>query len=194
MAHFLDPRYMGAIIVAIDEARYEDVKIAAAQAILEMPRKDALGCPTGSASSPSPTDLLNDSADEDASTSALKKLYTRNLTKPIEKNHSFIEAKCEVALYCEEGVDPEDSDTLKYWTNNRKKFPLLSRLARKFLCIPASSATLERVFSTAGNAVSERRTSLSIDNIEMLVYMKENMKELKTIPDFIRPGYEDNDE
>ena len=159
-----------------------------------MHRKDALGSPTISASPSPPTDLLNDSADEDASTSALKKFYGRNPNKPIGKNRSFTEAKCEVVLYCEEGVVPEDSDILEYWKTIRKKFPLLSRLARKFLCIPASSATLERVFLTAGNVVSERKTSLSIDNIEMLVYMKENMKELKTIPDFIRPGYEDNDE
>ena len=142
-----------------------------------------MGSPASIASSSSPTDLLNDSADEDASTSALKKLYDRNPTKPIEKNRSLTGAKCEVALYCEEGVVPEDSDTLEYWKTNRKKFPLLCRLSRKFLCIPASSATSERVFSTAGN-VPERKTSLSIDNIEML----------KTIPDFIRPGYEDNDE
>ena len=186
MSHFLDPRYKGAIILAIDEARYEDVKIAVAQAILKMPRKDALGSPTSSASSSPPTDLLNDSADEDASMSALKKLYGCNPTKPIEKNRSFTEAKCEVAFYCEEEVVPEDSDILEYWKTNRKKFPLLSRLARKFLCI-TSSATSERVFSTAGNVVSERKTNLSIDNIEMLVYMN-------TIPDFIRPGYEDNDE
>ena len=124
----------------------------------------------------------------------LKKLYSRNPTKPIEKNCSFTEAKCEVAFYYEEGVVPEDSDNLEYWKINRKKFPLLSRLARKFLCIPVSSATSERVFSTAGNVVSERRTNLSIDNIEILAYMKENMRELKTIPDFIRPGYEDNGE
>ena len=61
MSYFLDPRYKGAIIFTMDEARYEDVKIAAAQVILEMPRKDALGSPTSSASSSSPTDLLNDS-------------------------------------------------------------------------------------------------------------------------------------
>ena len=112
MSHFLDRRYKGAIIFAMDEARYEDVKIAAAQAIFEMPRKDALGIPISSASSSPPTDLLNDPADEDASTSTLKKLYGRNPTKPIEKNCSFTEAKCEVALYCEEGVVPEDSDIL----------------------------------------------------------------------------------
>ena len=86
MSHFLDPRYKGAIIFAMDEARYEGVKITAAQAILEIPRKDALGSPTSSASSSRPMDLINGSADEDSSTSALKKLYGRNLIKPIENN------------------------------------------------------------------------------------------------------------
>ena len=77
---------------------------------------------------------------------------------------------------------PEDSDIFEYWKTNGKKFPLLSRLARKFLCIPASS---EQVISTAESVVSKRRTNLNIDNIEILVCMKETMKELKTIPKFI---------
>ena len=51
MSHFLNSRYKDAIIFAMDEARYEDVKKAATQAILEMCRKDALGSPTSSTSS-----------------------------------------------------------------------------------------------------------------------------------------------
>ena len=39
ISHFLDPRYKGAIIFGMDEARYEDVKIAATQAILEISRR-----------------------------------------------------------------------------------------------------------------------------------------------------------
>ena len=56
MSHFLDSRYKDAIIFAMDKARYEDVKVAATQAILEMRRKEAFGSPTGSASSSPPTD------------------------------------------------------------------------------------------------------------------------------------------
>ena len=111
-------RDKGAIIFAMDEASYEDVKKAAAQAILEMPRKDALGSPTSGTGSSPPKNLLNYSADKDASMSALKKLHGRNPTKPIEKNRSFTEAKCEVVLYCEEGVVPEDSDILEYLKTN----------------------------------------------------------------------------
>ena len=131
MSHFLDLRYKSAIIFAMGEARYEDVKIATTQAILKLCRKDALGSPTSSASSSPLTDPLNYSADENATISALKKLYGCNPTKWIQKNHSFIEAKCDVTLYCEEGLVPEDSDILEYWKTHHKKFPLLSRLAKK---------------------------------------------------------------
>ena len=127
-----------------------------------MRRKDALGTLSNITSTSPTMDFLNNSADEDASRSALKKLYGHNSTKRILKNRSLKEAKCDVALYCEEEVVPEDSDILEYWKTNCKKFPLLSRLATKFFCIPASSATSERVFSTTGNVVSERRTSCSI--------------------------------
>ena len=171
----------------MDEAKYQDEKIAATQATLAMRRNDHLGGPTSSTSSSPTMSPLNDSADEDASTSALKKLYGCNPTNTISKSRSLTEAKCDVALYCEEEAVHEDSYILEYWKTNRKKLPLLSRLASKFLCIPVSSATSERVFSTDGNVVSGRRTNLNIDNIEVFVYMKENMKELKTIPDFIWP-------
>ena len=95
ISHFLDPRYKGANIFAMDEARYEDVKKAATQAILEMRRKDALGSLTSSTSSSSTTGPLNDSADDDALRSTLKKLYGHNPTKPILKYSSLTGAKCD---------------------------------------------------------------------------------------------------
>ena len=78
MSHFLGPRYKGAINFAIDEARYEDVKKAASQAILIMRRKDALGSPTSSTCLSPTTDPLYDSADEDASRSALKTVWRKS--------------------------------------------------------------------------------------------------------------------
>ena len=66
----------------------------------------------------------------------------------------------------------------------------MSRLARKNLCIPAASLTSERVFSTAENIYCSRRTNLSISKVEMLVYMKENTKQLSKIQDIEWPGNE----
>ena len=50
-------------------------------------------------------------------------------------------------------VDEED-DPLKFWTDNERSYPALCLLAYDLLCIPASSAPVERVFSTDGTVTS----------------------------------------
>ena len=50
-------------------------------------------------------------------------------------------------------------DPIPYW-NSEVNFPILKSLARKVLPAPASSVRSERVFSTSGNVLSEKRNSL----------------------------------
>jgi len=52
-------------------------------------------------------------------------------------------------------------DALKWWSAHASTFPLLSVLARKLLGIPASSAPVERLFSTAGNVITKKRQRLA---------------------------------
>jgi hypothetical protein len=59
-------------------------------------------------------------------------------------------------------------------------FPLLAQCARKYLCILASSAPSERLFSTSGSLVTAKRNCLSPKNVEMMVYLMENLKKIKT--------------
>lgn len=47
-----------------------------------------------------------------------------------------------------------DSCPLVWWRNNKKFFPGLAAVARDVLCIPATSAPVERFFSTAGLTIS----------------------------------------
>ncbi|KAK0147408.1 Zinc finger BED domain-containing protein 1 [Merluccius polli] len=47
-----------------------------------------------------------------------------------------------------------EQDPLAWWRVHNVNFPWLSKLARKYLCIPATSAPSERLFSASGNIVT----------------------------------------
>ena len=48
-------------------------------------------------------------------------------------------------------------------------------MAKKILCIPATSVPSERVFSVAGNIINEKHSRLKPDNVNKLIFLYENM-------------------
>jgi hAT family C-terminal dimerisation region len=58
-------------------------------------------------------------------------------------------------------------DPMEWWARHCKQLPLLSELAHKLLCIPATSASLKRVFFTAG--LTAKRNRLFEDQAGRLV-------------------------
>ncbi len=51
-------------------------------------------------------------------------------------------------------------DVLAWWKVQEPVFPLLAEIARKYLCVPPSSAPSERLFSASGNICTRLRSSL----------------------------------
>ncbi|XP_062566541.1 E3 SUMO-protein ligase ZBED1-like [Saccostrea cucullata] len=68
------------------------------------------------------------------------------------------------------------SNPLVWWKENAKNFPVLSVIAKQYLCIPATSVPSERVFSTAGDIVTAQRASLKPKHVDMLIFLKKNLK------------------
>ena len=68
-----------------------------------------------------------------------------------------------------------EEDPLHWWKNNEPRYPLLANVARKYLCICATSTASERVFSTAGQVVSSRRSLLKPAKVDMLVFLAKNL-------------------
>ncbi|XP_068244012.1 zinc finger BED domain-containing protein 4-like [Palaemon carinicauda] len=81
----------------------------------------------------------------------------------------------ELRRYLEEPIIPRDEDPLKWWKMHSVLFPKLHALAKKFLCIPATSVPSERLFSKAGELISHRRSALSDKNINMILFFNKNM-------------------
>ncbi|GES76468.1 zinc finger BED domain-containing protein 1-like [Rhizophagus clarus] len=59
-----------------------------------------------------------------------------------------------------------------WWSKNENRFPLLSKMVRKYLAIPATSTPSEKLFSNAGNLMTVQRTSLSPSIFEHLLFLK----------------------
>uniref|UniRef100_A0A1A7ZCN3 HAT C-terminal dimerisation domain-containing protein n=1 Tax=Nothobranchius furzeri TaxID=105023 RepID=A0A1A7ZCN3_NOTFU len=76
----------------------------------------------------------------------------------------------EILQYFQEHTSPKSTNPLQWWKSNEARFPSLASLAKSYLCVPATSTPSERLFSSAGNIVSKKRTSLSPEHIDMLTF------------------------
>ena len=65
-------------------------------------------------------------------------------------------------------------DPIVYWTGQQHNYPLLSSIALDILAIPATSAPVEQVFSTAGESTAGKRNRLSDKNLEREVLLRRN--------------------
>lgn len=68
-----------------------------------------------------------------------------------------------------------EQDSLAWWKENQSRFPLLAKVAKKYLCVCATSCASERVFSTMGNIVSPTRSHLKPEMVNMLSFLAKNM-------------------
>ena len=71
-----------------------------------------------------------------------------------------------------------DRNPLQWWATHSYVYPNLSIMARKYLCITATSVPSEQLFSTAGNVVSAKRNALLPENVEKLVFLHDNLPSL----------------
>jgi hypothetical protein len=65
------------------------------------------------------------------------------------------------------------NDPLLWWKEHARELPTLSELARRVLCIPATSAPSERVFSVAGLTIAKDRARLLPEVAADMVYLHE---------------------
>jgi hypothetical protein len=80
----------------------------------------------------------------------------------------------EYARYCLLSQHHDFEDVRRWWMEERQKrdFLNLSRIGLDIFSIPAMAADPERLFSSAGLTVTDRRNHLSIESIEALECIK----------------------
>ena len=68
-----------------------------------------------------------------------------------------------------------DDDALEWWSRNEKRFPVIAKLAQYYLSVPATSVPSERIFSTAGLILNEKRSCLHPETADMLIFLNKNL-------------------
>ena len=70
---------------------------------------------------------------------------------------------------------PLEADYLEYWRSVNYTFKPLADQACHYLCPPPSSVSSERLFSCAGNVMTDKRNSLKAEKLDMLCFCKANL-------------------
>jgi len=116
---------------------------------------------------------LPDSTSKTEQKSAFEEIFgKREKTEQISINDEF-------KAYLSISFD-SNSDPIIWWKISENRFPRLSRLAQKYLSIPSTSVSSERLFSTAGNLITKKRTGLKPDLVNNLVFLNINSKSFDT--------------
>ena len=79
----------------------------------------------------------------------------------------------EIERYQKEDPISANDSALKWWKIKKSLYPVMSKLATKYLCVQAMSTAAERAFSTLGNMVTKKRTQLSDEHVQKLSYLKD---------------------
>lgn len=85
----------------------------------------------------------------------------------------------EYERYCSKMVEwPENDDPITWWLQEKQRleYPTLHKMAINILSIPAMSADVERLFSSAGLTLSNRRNRMGTDMLEALESLKSWLK------------------
>ena len=65
----------------------------------------------------------------------------------------------------------DNHSPLEWWKLNSLQYKVLSCLATKYLCIPATSVPSERVFSCTGNIVNAKRSSIHAKQCQHVMFL-----------------------
>ncbi|NXG05820.1 ZBED4 protein, partial [Sakesphorus luctuosus] len=80
-----------------------------------------------------------------------------------------------VLSYLEEEVLEHNCDPLTYWNFKKSSWPVLSKLAVRFLGCPPSIVPSERLFNTSSESNNFSQSRLMIEHFEKLIFLKVNL-------------------
>ena len=109
--------------------------------------------------------------------SAMEALFGETFAGKDVTGKPFLDAmEEEVAYYRAANGIPVVGDPLNWWKTNEGKYPHVAMMAKCYLAVPGTSVPSDRVFSTEGDIVTAKRSTLSPGNADILIFLKKSLK------------------
>ena len=130
------------------------------------------------------TVTTTDSSQQDEEEPVVKKQCNRDFwatwesmtdLQPTASISHSVQVETEVSNFLAEPCVPRVIDLVVWWHGNANRFSLMTAAAKQYLAAPPTSVPSERLFSSAGDIFSEKRSCLLAENVERLVFLKANM-------------------
>ena len=111
---------------------------------------------------------INDEKETDTAIVEEKRKPSGIMEQILQKKRKYnnSQSRNEVNEYLVIPVESQNVNPCKWWKHHKTQYPILSRIARDYICIPASSVSSEQAFSKSGELISKRRNRLGDRAIE----------------------------
>ena len=113
--------------------------------------------------------ILSDNA------SSFWNMFDRKVSEAGAMKNTASEAENESRRYFKEANIPRKADPLQWWKLNEVQFPHLKILAQKYLCIPATSSSSDRLFSKQGDLVEMKRDLIKPNQLHTILFLNKNL-------------------
>ncbi|KAK7898521.1 hypothetical protein WMY93_019374 [Mugilogobius chulae] len=173
MASLVDPRFKTQYIDADKKGHIEERAVTELESLLS-PQPDPV---SSSSTSQNVLDTNPPKKVKRSLGSFLKDVAAAAPTTSLEPEPTTMRELIQRELHSYLALPVVDSEMnpLEWWKIHEVNFPKVSQLAQKYLCIPATSAPSERVFSTGGNIVTCQRAALKPDKVDKLIFLAKNL-------------------
>ncbi|XP_030235893.1 zinc finger BED domain-containing protein 1-like [Gadus morhua] len=174
-ASALDPRFKSLPFLTTDDisATYSKLVVEAASLQLTI-RQEEQGTSSASGIEMDGQDLEVLEEPQPKRRSGLADLLGETFSTTAPLKSAFSKAEEEVNRYQEASPLPLEENPLNWWKAHEKMYPFLAKLAKRYLSIPGTSVSAERVFSTAGDIGTAQRSTLTSEHVDQLLFLSKN--------------------
>ena len=103
--------------------------------------------------------------------SLLKKLFEKDLEQQIVSLTPSEQVDKEIKAYLEKPCIDYECDPLQWCSSHKDEFPIITTLAKKYLCVYGTSVPSERLFNKGRHIIGDLRNQLSPDTVNMLIFL-----------------------